>query len=590
MTAERQEFSENEVRELLGGIGSATPGPLFLVDHVGRTHPLNGHARSLGEGDGVEEAFVSPVRLGGSRQGRVVGYTMPGSVDDQAALVSALVALAAGVVSRRLDPERRGGRPRDAATAVVEDACERLTTLLDERAVADVVATAALQATGARTAVLMLPDDDERLELAAMAGESPGAVAKVRPGRGLLGVAATRTDPTCVDSPWRVPGEMAVHEASRMQRCPVPPWLEMPLAAVPLLCGPQLAGLIVVTGLPAEPGARRGAEAARLLQRLADRAAASLAGAQVIRQVRREERVQRELEIARQIQGALLTGDGADFEGLDVAGECRPADQVGGDFFGFRTDTDAELTATLFDVAGHGIGAAFCMTLVRSALYGELARGGNVADVIERTNERVFDDVASSGLFATAFVARFDREAGLLRYASAGHAAPIHWSRSRRAFVEHGEGGLPLGLLPDADVPEGEAAFGEGDVFLAYTDGVVEATNASGEPFGRHRLLGIVHRSRRRSARALIRRVWRELGEFTGGRALPDDATLTVVRGRRGFGAPCESDRRVPRAGHAHAPVPARADIASPSLHEDDLNETPADEPTLVPATTDDSP
>jgi sigma-B regulation protein RsbU (phosphoserine phosphatase) len=185
---------------------------------------------------------------------------------------------------------------------------------------------------------------------------------------------------------------------------------------------------------------------------------------------------------------------------------------------------------------------------------------------MRRANRLVFDDVATSGLYATAFVARFDRREGVLRYASAGHQLPVHWSAAGRAFASHGEGGLPLGLLEDGAPPEAATPFGEGDIFLSYTDGVVEATNAEGEAFGRHRLLGIVHRSRRRGARAILRRIWRELEAFLDGAPLADDASIAVVRARAGFGAPRCRRETPTRASSAAAPLAAaRTEDSEPS-------------------------
>ena len=278
------------------------------------------------------------------------------------------------------------------------------------------------------------------------------------------------------------------------------------------------------------------------------------------RQVRRQERVQREIEIARQIQRSLLPMRCLAFPGLELAGECRPAAQVGGDYYGFRTCGDDRLAATVFDVAGHGIGAAFCMTLVRSALHGELARGGDPSEVLTRANALVWEDLAESGLYATAFLARFDRRRGILDYASAGHARPIHWSSQRHAFVDRPEGGLPLGMFADSEFPAGVAAFSPDDLLVLYTDGIVEAVDGAGLEFGRDRLMGAVHRLRRRTPAVVLRQLWRALEAFTGGRGLRDDATLVVVRGARGFGQAEERPRgrRMASGMAAHLPMFAR--------------------------------
>ena len=523
------------VTDLIGGIGSAAPGPLFLVDDVGRVHAMNARAREMGERHPSSEAFVSPVTLADRRVGHVVGYA-GGTADEDAPLVSAIVALAADVLTRTW--QRRAPVPSVAALpahlraqADLDIARERLGSVLDEGAIAEILVTSARAALGARSAVLLALSASRRsLVPLAAAGVDEGQLRKVGVGRGLVGWAATQSSPTCVESWHRLPAECPRHVGAR---CSLEAWVGLPFVAIPVMSGSQLIALLCVSGVSGVTQQRPAREAARLLEGLVDKAAANLTGARVVRQVRREERVGRELEIARQIQASLLPQHRLEFAGLDVAGECRPAAQVGGDYFGFRVDEPGCLTTTVFDAAGHGIGAAFCMTLVRSALNAELARGGVLSDVLQRANSLVWDDVATSSLFATALVCRFARDERKLTYGSAGHAPPLHWSSRQRRFLDHSRGGLPLGLMPDAGYGSYEADFAEGDVFVAYTDGIVEATNGAGERFGRARLMAVAHRRRRGTARKALQGIWRELEAFMGDLPLRDDATLLVVKGSR---------------------------------------------------------
>jgi sigma-B regulation protein RsbU (phosphoserine phosphatase) len=305
----------------------------------------------------------------------------------------------------------------------------------------------------------------------------------------------------------------------------------VPIALVPLRYGPELAGLLVVGGLPAaamDPQLARTAVAR--LERLLDKASGNLAGLRILRQVRRQERVSRELEIAQQIQSGLLPLGETSVGDLHLAGECCPAAQVGGDWFGHDVDERGRLRVSLFDVAGHGIGAAVAMTMVRSALQGALVRSEHPAEAITSANPRVAADLAGSGLYATAFLARFDPESDELRYASAGHAPPLHWSSAQRRFLQHSEGGLPLGFAEAADCPPGSTQFGPGDVLVTCTDGITEARSPSGEKFGRGRLMAALFRLRRKSARSIRRGLRRALEQFTQGRTLDDDTTLVVVK------------------------------------------------------------
>ena len=415
---------------------------------------------------------------------------------------------------------------------ILADARRRLGQVVSEQAAAGIVVTAAHAALGARSVVLFATSSGRTLDPIARRGREPLDVRSVRLGAGLLGWAAMRPGVTAVRNLAALPAD-----APRCgpDSCSLPSWLEPPFAIVPIRMGPELLGLLCVAGLPRRPGVDASAMAAAQLERLADKAAACMAGARMLTEAKKQERVAREIDIARQIQRSLLPHGSLAFQGLELEGECRPASQVGGDYFGFRAQGD-RLTATVFDVAGHGVGAAFCMTLVRSALNGEVTRGGSPSEVLARANNLAWEDLSESALYATAFLARFDRERGVLEYASAGHVRPIMWSAEYRAFRDLPEGGMPLGMFADGSFGGGEVPFSPGDLLVLYTDGIVDAENSSGEKFGRQRLLSVVRRARRRCGREVLRRLWLELAAFVGDRPLRDDATLVVVRGGEAFG------------------------------------------------------
>jgi serine phosphatase RsbU (regulator of sigma subunit) len=527
------------IAELLGGVSSAMPGPLFLVDAAGRAHALNDFARDFPSDHGAAEAFMSPVHLGTESAGHVVGYVREGAPERDAPLTAALVALAARVVNRRLEgatddfpelPEARitPVRPDE----ILDDARRLLGQVVSEQAAAEIVASAAHAALGARSVVLFTTTQGRTLEPVARRGSNGLDARSVRLGQGFLGWAAERAGVTSVRNLAALPADAPRCSSGR---CTLSSWLEPPFAIVPIRVGPELMGVLCVAGLPRRPGVDVSAAAAGQLERLADKAAACLAGARMLSEVKKQERTAREMEIARQIQRSLLPHGSLEFQGLELEGECRPASQVGGDYFGFRAQADL-LTTMVFDVAGHGVGAAFCMTLVRSALNAELARGGSLPEVLARANNLAWEDLSESALHATAFLARFDRERGVLEHASAGHARPILWSAQDRAFRDLNEGGKPLGMFADEAFAGGEVPFGPGDVLVLYTDGIVEAENAAGEEFGRQRMLSAVKRARRRSGREVLRRLWRELAAFVGDRPMRDDATLVVVRGGEAFG------------------------------------------------------
>jgi len=525
MSGDRERFGD-----LLASMGSAVPAPLFFVDPAGHSHALNALARLPAE-DSASQALLSPVG-DDVRHGHVVAYVSPQDAAERGALLSALVALTARVMERSLtadvEPEPSLEAALDSDDAVV---AESMTT--DECAHDDHIATAlamaAARAVGARVAVAWVRSEDgATLEPRGVVGidDAPS----VEMGEGLLGWAAARTEPTTATSPQRLCAEAPRHDAGA---CPHEAWLEMPFAGIPLRCGNEAMGFLVVSGLPKARGRDVAREAATRLAALADAAAGSLLAAALRAKVRERERVRRELDVARQIQRGLMPVRSLSFHGIDVVGESRAAAEVGGDWYGVRAASPDELQVTVLDAAGHGIGAALCMTLVRTVLRAETARGGSPGEVLTRSNRLAWEDLSESGLHATALMLRLDARTGRLEHASAGHVRPIHWSAASRAFVDRRDGGAPLGLFADSAHEACNVAFGGGDVIVLYTDGIVEATDENGEAFGRARLVALAHRLRRRPAAVVLRALWRAVDSFRGSRSLRDDATLVVIKAAR---------------------------------------------------------
>jgi serine phosphatase RsbU (regulator of sigma subunit) len=524
MSGDRGQFGD-----LLASMGSAVPAPLFFVDPAGHSHALNALARLPAE-DAASQALLSPVG-DELRRGHVVAYVRPEDAAERGALLSALVALTARVMERGLAADL--GAPRldpalDPEDPVVGDEDNGVSCEADDN-IATALVMAAARAVGARVAIAWVRGEDaSRLEPRGVIGleHAPALVV----GEGLLGWAAERNEPTTVTSPQRLAIDAPRHEAGA---CPHEPWLDMPFAAIPLRCGNEAIGLLLVSGLPRVRGRDVAREAALRLATLADAAAGSLLAALLRLRTRERERVRRELDVAAQIQRGLLPVRSLSFHGIDVAGESRAAAEVGGDWYGVRAASDDELLITVLDAVGHGMGAALCMTLVRTVLRAETARGGSPAEVLTRSNRLAWEDLSESGLHATALLLRLDARTGRLEHASAGHVRPIHWSAASRRFVDRREGGAPLGLFADSAHAGCNVAFGAGDLLVLYTDGIVEATDESGEAFGRARLVALAHRMRRRPAGVVLRALWRAVDAFRGARPLRDDATLVVVKAAR---------------------------------------------------------
>ncbi|MEM7247821.1 MAG: GAF domain-containing SpoIIE family protein phosphatase [Acidobacteriota bacterium] len=530
--------------ELIGQVTDGTPCPLFLVDERGRSHPLNAPARRVDLAEHHDQAFVSPVSFSDGRNASMVGYC--DGTDTSPALVSAVVVLLADLLGQgpcKLDDPVLERDLSDLEARADRDELEewrlRLAAAKSAAELA-VLLVPALHATtdcGAAHLFLAERDDAELAPVGSDAAES--GVGAVLASTGWIGWALEQDGPSMLRSFHHLPETLQ----GELHGCALESWFDVPLALVPLRSAGELLGFVYLGGL------RRGAadqtrQRLATLQPLFDQVAAGLAGLRLQREARTARRLEHELDIARRLQTRLVPDLHRKGTGYEVAGSSRSAAQVGGDGFGLRIDDAGRPSLSVFDVAGHGIGAALGMGLVRSILKRELEADDQPGLALRETNRRTHEDLAGSGLFATAALLRLDPEKNRLEIASAGHPPMVHWSARDRRFQEDHVGGLPLGLEASAGFPELVTDFGPGDLVVLHTDGVLEAENADGERFGRHRLLGALHRLRRKDARQVLRGLWRELATFTGDRPLRDDATLVVLRGERVSSDPSTADSR----------------------------------------------
>ncbi|HYM80433.1 MAG TPA: SpoIIE family protein phosphatase [Candidatus Limnocylindria bacterium] len=244
-----------------------------------------------------------------------------------------------------------------------------------------------------------------------------------------------------------------------------------------------------------------------------------------------KERLEEDLEVAREIQRRFLPQRAPAVPGLVVAGVSVPSREVGGDLFHYVELAGNRLGIALGDVSGKSVPAALIMSNVMSALRTEALHETEIEKSLERLNRLIVEQI-EPGRFVTLFYGIVDPGAGLLRYTSAGHNPVLRISGDEVHWL--GEGGVPLGVLPEARYPVTEVPFRPGDVVVAYSDGVTEAEGpgAGGEIelFGEERLADTVGSLRSEPVEAIVRGVLAAVERFAAGRPQADDITLVVVR------------------------------------------------------------
>lgn len=237
-----------------------------------------------------------------------------------------------------------------------------------------------------------------------------------------------------------------------------------------------------------------------------------------------------QLEIANQIQQALLPQDPLALGAVRYAGRCVPAASVGGDYFGYFPRAESGVDSFVGDVSGHGVGAALLMAEARTTFLAERLASSSAADVLVKLNALLYADLDRSGLFMTACCAKFDAARSELSYANAGHPPAIllrsNESRCRTIDAD----GMLLGFVKDARFAEVNVKLHEGDIVVFYTDGITERSNAAGELFGVDRLEELVVAHRDDEPEAMIDAVLETINRFAGAREHEDDLTIVVMK------------------------------------------------------------
>ena len=248
--------------------------------------------------------------------------------------------------------------------------------------------------------------------------------------------------------------------------------------------------------------------------------------------LREHDKQKRELEIARDVQERLFPQDYPAVAGLEYAGACRPAFEVGGDYYDFMRLSDTELGIAIGDVSGKGISASLLMATLRAYVRGLTAMGeADLCRLMTNLNRLVCESSAAER-YATFFYGHYDSPARVLHYVNGGHHPPLLFrgtdGDSRVVRLE--TGGPVIGLLPDCSYAQGRVSVQAGDVLVAFTDGISEAKDAADVEWGEERLTAAIQSHRAAGARELIRHIMAEADRYVAGAPQHDDMTLVVLQ------------------------------------------------------------
>ena len=262
----------------------------------------------------------------------------------------------------------------------------------------------------------------------------------------------------------------------------------------------------------------------------------------LIKTKKKHENVDREISIGVEIQSQLLPDYCPTIYGMDLAAHCRPALQLGGDYYDFmclktniseKRKEKARWALVIGDVMGKGIPAGLLMTMLRGMLRAEILTGLPPDRILHDLNQLAINDLDQSHRFVTLFYSDYDPRTRKLRFANAAHNPPLLWKNSDQKIIKLDAEGVVLGLQKDAEYHCCEIKLNENDLVLYYTDGVIDTSNSLGERFDEERLIKTLTKLCKQSytSQEILNKIFKKLDDFTGqNRHLEDDASMVIFQ------------------------------------------------------------
>src|SRR5437764_10263833 len=241
-----------------------------------------------------------------------------------------------------------------------------------------------------------------------------------------------------------------------------------------------------------------------------------------------KQRLETQLEVARQVQLELLPPRDPQLEGFDISAYNFPTEEVSGDYYDWVRIYDDQIGIVIADVAGKGVPAALLMAFLRASLRAATHIGYAPQISMSKVNYLLWESIESNQ-FVTAFYGILDATNRTLAYANAGHNPPLLIAADGSARFDE-RGGVPLGMFRDTRYYEHYLTIAPGELLVLYTDGVTEPTTPAGEEYGRDRLVDAARRARDLPAREMIDFIHRDLMQWTDGLGATDDVTFFIVK------------------------------------------------------------
>ena len=268
-----------------------------------------------------------------------------------------------------------------------------------------------------------------------------------------------------------------------------------------------------------------------LFQTLANQAATALENVHVKQQQLAAELVNKELEVATEIQARFFPQQTPNLEGYELAGCSIPAKDVGGDYYDFIPNPEpCQHGFVVADVTGKGVPASLLMATMRATLRANIQNNPNdIVQALRQVNGDIYRD-SPVDKFITSIYCNLDYESHELSYVNSGHNPPYIVRANDNRIEELDQGGVMLGIMEEIDLPKATLSIDKGDILMLFSDGVTEATNPSGELFSEERFEQWLLDHNQLSAEEMKDALLKTLRDYADGSPQSDDITFIIVK------------------------------------------------------------
>ncbi len=298
------------------------------------------------------------------------------------------------------------------------------------------------------------------------------------------------------------------------------------LLAVPLLIKNDIFGVLLVQEIPG--GLRFRSRRLDIINGIAQQAALAIQNDRLQEEMVFRERLETEVELARQIQQTFIPETLPLLSGWDLAARWLTARQVGGDFYDVMEMPGGRIGLFIADVADKGVPAALFMALTRTLVHAAVIDTESPAEALRRVNDLLIPDT-QQGMFVTAVYGVLYPESGIFVYANAGHNPPL-WLTSDGKIERLTRTGMALGVIEGTSMDDRTIELKHGDNLLLYTDGLSEAFSPGGDLFGEERIIAALQAAGDKSAERILQRIQVDLDTFVGDEAQSDDLTMLLLK------------------------------------------------------------